>query len=222
MPTAQPREDSRTRFIDAADRVFIAEGYKGATIRAIAAEAKVSLATLNRHWPSKQDLFAEVFARHFDPIHQQQNQLLDALERSAAPGSGPTAHQIISAFFRPAIGAGGQGMLSVRRSVYCRALIEPSPEANRIIAKLIGGVRARVIDMLRRALPDLDGADFFLAINIVMGAYVFPQAFGHQLASAMQLDPNGLDAAMAADRLARFVARGLGEVVDVEAPTAHR
>jgi hypothetical protein len=157
-------------------------------------------------------LFAEVFARHFDPIHHQQNQLLDALE--AAPGSGPTAYQIIGAFFRPAMGAEGQGLLWVGRSVYCRALIEPSPEANRIIAKLIGGVRARVIDMLRRALPDFNEADFFLAINIVMGAYVFPQVFGHQLASAMNVDQDGLDTAMAADRLARFVARGLGDGVD--------
>jgi hypothetical protein len=49
-------------------------------------------------------------------------------------------------------------------------------------------------------------------MNLVMGAFVFPQAFGHQLAVAMAFDDVALDWAAAARVMARMVAQAVAAV----------
>jgi AcrR family transcriptional regulator len=59
--TAKPRrgaEATRTAILDAARECFAAEGYQGATIRAIAADAEIDPALVMRHFGSKERLFA--------------------------------------------------------------------------------------------------------------------------------------------------------------------
>jgi AcrR family transcriptional regulator len=59
--TAKPRrgaEATRTAILDAARECFATEGYDGATIRAIAADAEIDPAMVMRHFGSKERLFA--------------------------------------------------------------------------------------------------------------------------------------------------------------------
>lgn len=51
-------ETKRAALVAAAGRIFLARGYDAATVGAIAQEAKVSLATLYKHFSTKGDLFA--------------------------------------------------------------------------------------------------------------------------------------------------------------------
>lgn len=48
------------RILDTAAACFYRHGYTGTTLRAIAAEAKVSVGTLYKHFPSKQAVLAEI------------------------------------------------------------------------------------------------------------------------------------------------------------------
>lgn len=52
---------TRARLLDAARSVVEEHGYGGASVAAIAARAGVATGTLYRHFPSKADLFVEVF-----------------------------------------------------------------------------------------------------------------------------------------------------------------
>ena len=197
-------EPSRQRFLDAADRIFVENGYRGTTIRAVCAEAGTSLAILHRNWPGKAALFTEVFQRHFDPLHAAQ------AARFAALGNAPDAEAILRAFFEPAfqrLAADRHGL-----AVYSRALTDPSREARGIVAVLIGDTRRNLIALLRSALPHVDEARFFIMMNLVMGAFVFPQAFSHQLAVAMGFDDAGLDWSGAAETMARMVAKALADM----------
>jgi AcrR family transcriptional regulator len=194
-------EPSRQRFLDAADRIFVENGYRGTTIRAVCADAGTSLAILHRNWPGKVALFTEVFRRHFDPLHLAQS------ARFAALTPTPGVEDILRAFFEPAfqrMGGNQQGL-----AVYCRALTDPSREARGIVAILIGDTRRQLIALLRNTMPGIDEARFFVMMNLVMGAFVFPQAFGHQLAVAMAFDDAALDWSGAADAMARMVAAAL-------------
>jgi len=194
-------EPSRQRFLDAADRIFVENGYRGTTIRAVCAEAGTSLAILHRNWPGKQALFTEVFRRHFDPLHAAQT------ERFAALGEAPDAEAILRAFFEPAferLGADRRGL-----AVYSLALTDPSREARGIVAVLIGDTRRHLIALLRGAVPQVDETRFFVMMNLVMGAFVFPQAFSHQLAVAMAFDDAALDWSGAAQAMATMVATAL-------------
>ena len=56
--TRRPGAATRTAILDAARERFAAEGYEGATIRAVAADARVDPAMVMRHFGSKERLFA--------------------------------------------------------------------------------------------------------------------------------------------------------------------
>jgi TetR/AcrR family transcriptional repressor of mexJK operon len=58
----KPHNPKRQAILDAATRAFIASGYSGVSMEAIAEAAPVSKPTLYNHFKSKQDLFAAVIA----------------------------------------------------------------------------------------------------------------------------------------------------------------
>jgi AcrR family transcriptional regulator len=205
-----PREDSRERFLSAAERLFVAHGYKGTTIRAICSEAATSLAILNRNWPSKEALFAEMLQRHFDPLHAIQDAAMLGLAKSEGK---PPLENVIAAFFKPAF-SGINAAQDQRASIYSRALIDPSREIKQIVAYLIADTRSRLIDLVGRALPHLDQQQLFLAMNMVFGAYVYPQAFGHQLAIAMNMDDSAFDWEEGSDRMVAILTAGLNAIGD--------
>jgi hypothetical protein len=88
-------------------------------------------------------------------------------------------------------------------------LTDPSREARSIVAMLIGDTRRELIALIRSTVPAIDEPRFFVMMNLVMGAFVFPQAFGHQLAVAMAFDDGALDWSGAAGAMARMVAKAL-------------
>jgi Transcriptional regulator len=205
-PQAAADQSSKARFLLAADEQFIQYGYDRCTIRAIAAQAGTSLASLSRNWKSKRHLFEEVFQRHFDPIHKAQHENFDALERLGNPG----VRDIIEAFFESAISrSGSDGEARHSHMVYCCALTDPSEEARSITRPLVTPVRSRLITLLRRAMPDIDEERFFLVMTIVLGTYLYPQAHGARLAAIMDFDLARIDWTKAAGTLADLVSSGL-------------
>ena len=206
-PIRSDFEASRVRFLEAADRVYVQAGYDGSTIRAITAEAKTSLARLNRHWSGKKDLFRDVFARHFRPIHAAQNARLDALESA---GQGADIRGILEALLTPGL-LGNRGATDTRLShlVYSRALVDLAPDAVDLVRALTGEMQPRVISMLRAALPDLPPEAFFLAMNTVMGAFVYPQVLGPRLAQRMGMDFAAFDWSSAGSTIALMLEAGL-------------
>lgn len=205
-PQAASDQSSRARFLLAADEQFVRYGYDRCTIRAIAATAGTSLASLSRNWKSKRHLFEEVFERHFDPIHKAQHENFDALERQGNAG----VRDIVEAFFQSAISrSGGEGEARRSHMVYCCALTDPSEEARTITRTLVTPVRTRLITLLRQAMPDIDEDRFFLVMTIVLGTYLYPQAHGARLASIMDFDVTRVDWTKAAGTLADLVSSGL-------------
>lgn len=199
-------QSSKARFLLAADELFIKHGYDGCTIRAIAAQAGTSLASLSRNWKSKRHLFEEVFQRHFEPIHRAQHENFDALERAGNPG----IRDIIEAFFESAISRGGsEGEARLSHMVYCCALTDPSEEARSITRPLVTPVRSRLIGLLRDAMPAIDEERFFLVMTVVLGTYLYPQAHGSRLAAIMDFDLDRMDWTKAAGTLADLISTGL-------------
>lgn len=62
----QGMSDTRGRILEAARERFAADGYAGATIRAIAADAQVDPALVHHYFGPKTQLFAEIFALPVD------------------------------------------------------------------------------------------------------------------------------------------------------------
>lgn len=198
------QDTSRQRFLECAERLFIEEGYRGTTIRAICTMAGTSLAILNRNWSSKEELFREMLSRHFTPLHTVQNAAFERLE--AQPNI--AIKEVLNAFFRPAlegIATGGKaGGL-----VYSRALIDSSGVIKAIVSDLITPTRQRLMALVSRTLQCEDTAMLFACMNVIFGAYVYPQAFGGQLARSMSLDLARVDWGRQTDALVDVLAKGL-------------
>lgn len=59
---------TKARILDAAEQVFAAKGFAGASTREIAAKARVNISSLHYHWESKETLYTAVFQNIYDRI----------------------------------------------------------------------------------------------------------------------------------------------------------
>lgn len=203
---ASRERSSKARFIEAAALEFVETGYEKCTIRAIAARAGTSIASLSRNWTGKQHLFEDVFALHFTAINAAQNRGLDLLEEAGDPG----LDELLYAFYRPVLAPTAQaGKGTPSHLVYCKALSDPSEDAKRIVRQLVSSVRARMIGYARRFLPDCSEQQVFMAMTVINGTYLYPQIHGARLASVMGIREATIDWDKTARGLASMVAAGL-------------
>lgn len=77
------REATKAAVIDAAQRVFLQEGFEGATIKAIADEAGVSPGTVLNAEPTKAALLVAILRTESEQIAESAEQLASALNGSA-------------------------------------------------------------------------------------------------------------------------------------------
>ncbi len=80
----KPNNPKRQAILDAAKRAFIAHGYSGASMEAIAETAPVSKPTLYNHFKGKQDLFAAVIERECEALLSTLNSVPTNVEEPAA------------------------------------------------------------------------------------------------------------------------------------------
>jgi AcrR family transcriptional regulator len=76
-PPASDGAQTRARILEAARACFVAQGYDQATMKDIAAAGGMTAGALYHHFPSKQQLFVEVY-------HQHQESAFDQFERVVA------------------------------------------------------------------------------------------------------------------------------------------
>jgi AcrR family transcriptional regulator len=88
--TEARRAAARERIVRAAHALIARGGYREAQVAAVAAAAGVATGTVYRHFPSKADLFAEVFRR----ASQRE---VDATRDAAEAAGGPASRRVAAA-----------------------------------------------------------------------------------------------------------------------------
>ena len=86
--------DTKADILDAAERLFAANGYGATSIRSITREAGVNVAAVHYHFGSKERVLRGVLDRIAVPINDRRQNLLDALDN-------PSVADLIEAFVRP-------------------------------------------------------------------------------------------------------------------------
>src|SRR3982750_1807325 len=76
---------TKTRILDAGERLFVEHGFEATSLRSLPPAAGVNLAAVHYHFGSKEELFQAVLTRRLDPMNQARVSLLDRYERAAAP-----------------------------------------------------------------------------------------------------------------------------------------
>ena len=163
--------DTRERILDAAERLFMAHGYEGTSMRQITGDAAVNLAAVNYHFGSKESLMQEVFRRRLDWLNDERLRVLDEMEGAAA-GKPLKPSQIVDGFFGTLLRLADDdqrgGIVFLR--LLGRTHTEPSEFIRTFLADEYAGVMERYQQALFRALPDVPRAEIVWRFHFMLGA----------------------------------------------------
>lgn len=197
--------DTRERILDVAEKLFMANGYDGTSMRQITGAAGVNLAAVNYHFGSKESLMQEVFRRRLDWLNGERLRVLDEMERKAG-GKPLRPSQIVDGFFgtllRMAEDESRGGITFLR--LLGRTLTEPSDFIRTFLAKEYSEVLERYKTALFKALPDVPKAEIVWRFHFMLGAtsYAIAGTDALRLVTDWQIEDDD-----AADRLDRLLPR---------------
>jgi AcrR family transcriptional regulator len=137
--------DTKSRILDAAEKLFGLKGFEATSLRDITAEAQVNLAAVNYHFQSKESLIDAVIVRRIEPVNQRRIEMLDAA------GPNPSLEQILAAFIAPAF---EKRMESVG-ALMGRILSDPDQFIAKVFKSHLRPMLDRFSAELGRALPEI-------------------------------------------------------------------
>jgi AcrR family transcriptional regulator len=173
--------DTKTRILDTAERLFAEKGYSATSLRHIIREAGVNLAAIHYHFHTKEDLLEAVVLRGATPLNQERLALLARFEREA--GGRPPVEKILEALLAPTFRVAHDWAES--GVPFARLMGRLHAEGDvllKIAKKNFGPVLAAFISALRRALPGLPEKELLWRMDFVIGA------MSHTLRSAHQVE----------------------------------
>jgi AcrR family transcriptional regulator len=198
--------DTKTRILDAAERLLAERGFAACSLRAVTAEAGVNLGAVNYHFRSKEALIQAVFGRRLQPLNRERLAILDACEAKSAGKAVPLA-ELLHAFLDPLLKTGhdGEGFIRLMGRMYT----EPSLDIYRVFRSELEETIQRFLRAFHRALPDLPPEDLFWRLFFTIGAMAQTLAAGPllRLLSEGTCNPDDLEDALA--RLVQFTGAGL-------------
>ncbi len=160
--------DRQNVILDSAEALFSQHGFHGVTVREVGREAGVDPALLNYYFDSKRGLFEAVLLRRAEIVNA--NRLL-SMARYEAETNVLTVEGCLQAFFEPVLQwweTGGPGWKNYLRLI---ALVNNTPTwGGETMTRYFDPVIQKLIDLMRRALPDARDEDLFWSYHFVSGA----------------------------------------------------
>ncbi len=149
--------NTKTRILDAAERLFGECGFSATSLRAITSAAGVNLAAISYHFRSKEGLIRAVYARRLAPVNRRRLEMLNACEAKNRSGRLPL-EEVVQAFVAPIVQLGPE---SGFRSLMGRMYTEPGDFLRKVILEQMEEVAGRFTLAFKKALPELPEMDFY-------------------------------------------------------------
>jgi len=165
-------EVTRQRILDAAERTFADQGFEPASIRTIAARARVTLPVLYYHFDSKNGLIRAVLLRRLEPLRQAHEATLARFASAYPPPRTPPLQLVLEAMIRPALELGRADARkgSVVMRLIGRVITDPAAPQQDLFQEVFRGVRQGFLDLLGRCLPHLSPAALQWRHEFIWGA----------------------------------------------------
>lgn len=172
---AERRAETTEQILDAAEYLFSKHGLYGVTLKDVAKRVGVHHTLLNYYFDDKRKLFDAVFARRAHVTIERRMKALDEYEHSAR--GAPTVEGALRAFLDTDLDLyinGGEGW---KNYAALGAQVANTPEwGAALMDQHFDAVVLRLIDILKKALPDCDEADIFWGYHFVTGALMLTLA----------------------------------------------
>jgi AcrR family transcriptional regulator len=189
--------DTKTRILDAAEKLFGKNGFDATSLRDITAEADVNLAAVNYHFQSKDSLIDAVIARRIEPINRKRLEMLDSA------GANPNIEQILIAFMAPVLNRD----LSDVYALMARIMGMPDMFITRVFYPHFAPIVERFVEAIGTALPDLSRAEIHWRLHFTAGAMSHVLARAHLMPELTGI-PGAPDRPTVLARLVTFAAAG--------------
>jgi AcrR family transcriptional regulator len=165
------QKDTRQRILDAAEKLFMQNGFEGTSMRMVTSEASVNLAAVNYHFGSKEELMQSVLRRRLEIINRERMRVLDEAEAKAG-GKPLKPSVIIDCFFGTLLRvaadqkAGGETFLRLLG----RTITEPSHFIRVFMSTEYADVLERYKQAMFRSLPNVPKAEIVWRFHFMLGA----------------------------------------------------
>jgi AcrR family transcriptional regulator len=208
LRAVKPQHETRTRILDAAEELFMQQGFGGTSMRLLTSKAGVNLAAVNYHFGSKDALIEAVFRRRLDPMNAARVAALDALEASGTPDADAIIRAFVGASLRMLEDAKGGGRNFIR--LLGRTYTEPAKPIRQLIGQMYAPAMQRYKAALERALPQMPREELVWRMHFMFGtlAYTLAATDTVQLIAGSKPEDR-YDARLLEDRLTAFLASGL-------------
>jgi len=210
VPVDATSVDTKTRILDAAERLFVEHGFEATSLRSLTSAASVNLAAVNYHFGSKEELFQAVLTRRLDPMNQERIELLEKIEREST-GRPLSCEKILFAMLIPALKLardekrGGKDFLRL----VGRAYADPAPFIRHFLSAQYAGMIGRYKEAFSKALPHLSRQELTWRLHFVMGALSYTLAGTDALKLFAEATATTNTDELLLQRLAPFLVAGL-------------
>ena len=208
---AEQRAETMEQILDAAEDLFSQHGLYGTTLKDVAKQVGVHHTLLNYYFADKKALFDAVFARRAVVTSERRMKALDDYE--TACGGKPTVEGALHAFLDTDLDlyiTGGEGW---RNYAKLGAQVANTPEWGAdLMDQHFDPVVLRLIDLLKKALPDCVEADIFWGYHFVTGALMLTLARTGRIDKLSGGVARSDDFVAIKERMARFMAAGFRSI----------
>ena len=165
---AEQRAESIELILDAAEYLFSRNGLHGVTLRDVAKQVGIHTTLVHYYFQDKQNLFEAVFARRASVTSDRRLEALQAYEAEA--GDSPTVEGALHAYLDTDLDLyyeGGENWMNY--ASFC-ARVSTTPEGAELMDKHFDPVVLKLVEILKRALPDYTDEDIFWGYHFVTSA----------------------------------------------------
>ena len=172
---AERRAETTEQILDAAEFLFSRHGFYGVTLKDVAKKVGVHHTLLNYYFADKQSLFDEVFARRAKVANKVRMEALDAYE--ATLDGPPTVEGALHAFLDTNLDLYDQGDQGWHYAGTLAAAVSNTPEwGAELFDEWFDPIVLRLIDLLKRAMPECPEEDVFWGYHFVSGSLMLTLA----------------------------------------------
>jgi AcrR family transcriptional regulator len=210
-PDPADADDTRTRILEAAERLFAERGIEAVSVRAILVEAGVNVALAHYHFGSREGLITELLRMRVGPLMQE---LIRRLDEVDARGLHATLEDVLRAYFTPIARWITERPSSGR--LFAQLHSSPNPEIRALGEQALRGVLYRLADAVAKRMPaHVSPKQLFLRFLLAVGGPShLASGWERVLQSARRRLGAGaaFDATMLAEEFVAFTAAGLRAV----------
>ncbi|BCH27707.1 TetR/AcrR family transcriptional regulator [Mesorhizobium sp. L-8-3] len=173
-PTQRSAAATRTRILESAEAEFAVHGFDGVSVRQIALRAEVPVALINYHFGSKDGLYRAIFVARAPMIVDERIAGLRLAYMETDPDR--MLELVIKAVLVPNLHMRSVEKNSNYARILAREVADPKAMERGIIQEFFDPVAHKVIEALKKALPDRRIEELHWGYQMMLGAMVYVMA----------------------------------------------